>query len=187
MKIKSVLIALAGSLFLVTGAGIAGTEGENYFGLQYGYGDYDEDGISETFDSTLLSGRFGRFLTPNFAIEGRLGIGLEDDTHNLPEFGDRDVTLEIETLFGIYGTGHINVTESSSIYGVLGVSQVKGTTSLPGFRGLESTEHNSSVSYGIGADIGIGSNWALNIEYIQYLDKDDFDFGVASVGATIGF
>jgi len=187
MKIKLILIALVGSLFLVTKAGVAGTEGENYFGLQYGYGNYDDDAISETYEPTLLVGRFGRFLTPNFSVEGRLGFGLEDDTHNLPEFGNRDATLEIETLFGIYGTGHINITESSSIYGVLGASNVEGTASISSIRGLESTEDNSSVSYGIGADIGIGSSWSLNIEYMRYLDKDDFNLDAAIVGATFDF
>lgn len=187
MKNQLISITLAGSLCLVTGTGIAGTAGESYFGLQYGYGNYDEDGISETYESTLLVGRFGRFLTPNFAIEGRLGTGLDDDTYNLPEFGDRDVTLEMDSMFGLYGTGHFNFTESSSIYGVLGVSQVKLTSSMPDFPAVEETESNSSVSYGIGADIGIGSSWALNIEYIQYLDKDDFDFGVASAGASFSF
>jgi len=70
---------------------------------------------------------------------------------------------------------------------VLGVSKVEGTASLPDFPGLESTENNSSVSYGVGADIGIGDRWALNVEYIRYLDKDDFDFDVGSVGASFKF
>jgi len=187
MKNKLIFIALAGSLFLVTGTGVAGTEGEYYFGLQYAEGDYEEDGISETFNPTLLVGRFGRFLTPNFSIEGRLGFDQDDDTQNLPELGNRDATLELERLYGLYGTGHINITESSSIYGVLGFSEVKGTASIPSIPGLESTEENSSVSYGIGADIGIGSSWALNIEYIRYLDDDDFDLDVTNVGATFRF
>jgi len=187
MNIKLIFIALAGSLFLVTKAAVAGTEGEYYFGLQYGLGSYDEDGISETYEPTILTGRFGRFLTPVFAVEGRLGTGLDDDTHNLPGFGNRDVTLEIDSLLGLYGTAHLNLTESSSLYGLLGMSEVKGTTSLPAFPGLESTESNSSVSFGFGADIGIGNHWALNIEYMRYLSKEDFDFDVGSVGASFSF
>lgn len=187
MKNKLIFVVLASSLLLVTGTGVAGTEGEYYFGLQYAEGDYEEDGISETFNPTLLVGRFGRFFTPNFSIEGRLGFDQDDDTQNLSEFGNRDATLELERLYGLYGTGHINITESSSIYGVLGFSEVKGTTSIPSIPGLESTEENSSVSYGIGADIGIGSSWALNIEYIRYLDDDDFDLDAASIGATFSF
>ena len=135
----------------------------------------------------MLIGRLGRYLTPIFAIEGRLGTGLADDTHNLSAFGNRDATLEIDSMLGIYGTAHLDIAKSSSIYGVLGVSRIEGTASLPEFPGLESTEKNSSVSYGIGADIGIGDRWALNVEYIRYLDKDDFDFDVGSVGASFKF
>jgi hypothetical protein len=170
MKNKLIYIALLGSLLLVTRTGVAGTEGENYFGLQYADGDYEEDGISETFNPTL-----------------RLGFDLDDDTQNLPELGNRDATLELERLFGLYGTGHFNIAKSFSIYGVLGVSNVKGTASVPSISGLESTEDNTSVSYGIGADIGIGSSWALNIEYIRYLDDDDFELDMANVGASFSF
>lgn len=187
MNIKLIGIALAGALFLVTKSGVAGTEGEYYFGLQYGAGNYDEDGISETYEPTLLVGRLGRFLTPVLAVEGRLGVGLDDDTHNLPGFGNRDVTLEIDNALGLFGAAHLNLTASSSVYGLLGISRVEATTSLPSFPGLESTTHNSSVSYGLGADIGIGSRWALNIEYMRYLDKEDFNFDVGSVGASFSF
>ena len=188
MKNKLIFLALASSLLLVTRAGIAGTEGETYAGIQYAYGDYNEDGISKTFKPTLLIGRVGQFFTPNFSIEGRLGFGMQDDTQYLPEFGSGyDATLKLDNLFGLYGTGHFNLTESSSIYGVLGVSQVSGTASVPSFPGLESSEDNSSVSYGIGADIGLGSKASLNIEYIRYLDKPDFTLDAISVGAGYRF
>ena len=42
-------------------------------------------------------------------------------------------------------------------------------------------------SYGIGVDIGIGSNVALNIEYIRYLDKSEFDLDAVAVGAVFSF
>ena len=187
MKNKLIFTVLAASLLLLTKTAAAGSEGETYFGLQYGVGNYDEEGISETYEPTLLTARLGYYLTPNFTIEGRIGTGMDDDTHSLPEFGDRDATLELDRMFGIYGTAHFNITESSSIYGLLGASKVKGTASLDDFPGLDSSEDNSSVSYGVGADIGIGGNWALNIEYVRYLDKEDFDLDVGSVGASFRF
>ena len=187
MKNKLIFIVLAASLLVLTRTAAAGSEGEYYFGLQYGVGNYDEEGISETYEPTLLTARLGYYLTRNFTIEGRIANGIDDDTHNLPEFGNRDATLELDSIFGIYGTAHFYLTESTSIYGVLGASRVKGTTSLEDFPGLKSSEGNSSVSYGFGADIGIGENWALNVEYIRYLDKDDFDLDVGSVGATFRF
>ena len=186
MKNKLIFIVLAASLLVLTRTAAAGSEGEYYFGLQYGVANYDEEGISETYEPTLLTARLGRYLTPNFTIEGRIANGIDDDTHNLPEFGNRDATLELDSIFGIYGTAHFNITQSSSIYGVLGASKVEGTASLDD-TGLESTEDNSSVSYGFGADIGIGENWALNVEYIRYLDKEDFDLDVGSVGAMFRF
>ena len=187
MKNKLIFVVLTSSIFLGTGTGVAGTEGEYYIGLHYAEGDYEEDGISETFNPTMLVGRFGQFITPYFSIEGRLGFGQDDDTRNLREFGNHDFTLELERLYGIYGTGHLNVTESSSIYVVLGFSEVKGTTGIPSFPGIESTDENSSVSFGLGADIGIGGSWALNIEYIRYLDDDEFQLDVTNIGATFSF
>ena len=187
MKNKLIYVALTSSLLLGTGTGLAGAEGEYYVGLNYAEGDYQEDGISETFSPTMLVGRFGRFLNPNFSVEGRLGFGLDEDTQNVQEFLNIETTLEIDRLFGIYGTGHFNLTESSSIYGVLGFSSVKGIASFPSLPGLESSEDNSSFSYGIGADIGIGSSWALNIEYMRYLDDDEFELDAANIGATFSF
>jgi opacity protein-like surface antigen len=188
MKNNLISLALASSLLLATGAGVAGTEGENYVGAQYAVSYYNEDGISKEFSPTLVIARLGRFFTPNFAIEGRLGFGLQDDTQFLSELGSGyDATLDIERIFGLYATGHINLTESASIYGVLGASKVKGTASVPSFIGLESTEDNSSVSYGIGADIGIGSKFAVNVEYIRYLDKSEFTLDAVAVGAVYKF
>ena len=189
MKNKLIFILLAGTLLLATRTGIAGSAGETYVGIQYGVGEYSEEGISKDFNPTALIGRFGGYLTPNFSLEGRLGLGLQDDTQFLPEFGasGRDVTLELDYILGVYGTGHINLTESSSIYGLLGVSKVKGSASVPGLSALTATEDNSDLSYGIGADIGLGSNVALNIEYVRYLDKSDFDFSVMGIGVVFSF
>jgi opacity protein-like surface antigen len=189
MKNKLIFITLASMLLFVTESAIAGSADETYIGVQYAVGNYDENGISEDFNPTVFVGRFGRYFTPNFSVEGRLGLGLQDDTQFLPEFGvgGMDATLELDSIIGVYATGHINLTESTSIYGLLGVSRVKGATSVPAIPGLKSTEDNSGLSYGIGADVGIGNNVALNIEYVQYLDKSDFDLGMLGLGVVFSF
>jgi opacity protein-like surface antigen len=189
MKNKFVFIVLASTLLFFTRAGIADSNDKNYFGIQYGIGNYSEDGISQEFNPTALIGRFGYYFHPSFSIEGRLGLGLQDDTQFLSEFGvdGFDATLELDSIIGVYGTGHFNLNESFSIYGVLGVSKVKGTASLPSIPALESTEANSGISYGVGVDIGVGNNIALNIEYMQYLDKPDYDFGTIGLGVVFSF
>lgn len=189
MNNKIVVVMLTCTLLFFTSVGISGTTDENYFAIQYGIGQYSEDGISEEFNPSISVGRFGRFLTPNFSVEGRLGLGLQDDTQHLQEFGVNglDATLELDYILGIYGTGHLNLTDSFSLYGVLGVSKVKGTASLPSIPALTATENNSGVSYGVGADLGIGHNMALNLEYMLYLDKSEFDLGVIGLGLVFGF
>ena len=189
MKNKLTLLILAGALILVTRTGIAGSAGETYIGVQYGVV-ISEESISKDFNPTALIGRIGSYFHPNFSIEFRMGFGLQDDTQFIPEYGadgGLDATLDLDYIRGIYGTGQIDFTKWFSIYGVLGASNVKATASIPSIPVLEDSNSESSVSYGIGADIGIGSNVALNIEYMRYLDKHNIDFDVIGAGVVFSF
>ena len=38
-----------------------------------------------------------------------------------------------------------------------------------------------------GIDIGISNNVALNLEYMQYTDKSDFDVSALAAGVKFGF
>lgn len=170
---------LKGALLLTISAintvAIADNTGNTYVGVSYGLGTYNEDGVEE-LNPTGLMGKYGKYMSDGFSLEGRFGIGLQDDSVNLLGV---DVSLDFDTLFGVYGVGHVNVNKSSSVYGLIGFTRAEATVSAPGF-GSE-TDDESGVSYGVGANIGVGDNVALNIEYIQYLNKSDFDF------STIGF
>jgi opacity protein-like surface antigen len=189
MKNKLIYIVLTSMLLFVAAAGIADTEDKNYIGIQYGVGDYSEEGISKSYDPTAYMIRIGRYFSPNFSIEGRLGSGLDDDTQFLPEFGPGglDVSLELDTIIGIYGVWHMNLSESSSIYGILGASDVEGTASVSGFPAAKDSNSESGYSYGIGADIGVSDNVALNIEYINYLDKSNVELSAIALGAVFSF
>jgi hypothetical protein len=189
MKNKNMITLLATAMAFVASGTMAATEGSSYIGVQYGYGDYDEEGISETLNPTALIGRFGYFFHPNFSVEGRLGFGLQDDTQFVSNVGLNgvDVRLDIDHVVGLYGTGHINLTDAISFYGVLGASSVKATASIPSFPALTVTDDESSVSYGVGANVGIGKSIALNVEYMRYLDKSSYDFDMIGLGATFSF
>jgi hypothetical protein len=182
MKNTIVMVGIASALAVVSNGAHARDVGTNYAGAQYAITTYSEDGISEEPNPTALVGRLGRFFHTNFSLEGRLGIGLQDDTVNV--FGV-DVTMELDSLIGVYGLGHINITETSSVYGLIGFTQAEATLSAPGF-GSESDDE-SDLSLGIGADIGIGNAASVNIEYAQYLSKSDFDFTAISFGVNFYF
>jgi opacity protein-like surface antigen len=139
-----------------------------------------------------LVGRLGNNINENFSIEGRLGFGLSDDTITATDGVDTaSLSIELDTLIGVYGVGHIMLNESSSIYGLVGFTKVDGTVSASTSGSVtgsgSSSEDESGLSYGVGADIGVGKNLALNIEYIEYLNESELDLKAISLGIKINF
>ncbi|MCW8831660.1 MAG: porin family protein [Gammaproteobacteria bacterium] len=189
MKNKLITIVLVSVLMLFSKQGITDLPGKYYFGLQYADADYTDDDYSKSFEHQLLVTRFGGYINSNFSIEARLGFGLQDDTQFLPEFGvsGLDVTLELDSMMGFYATGRVDMTESSSIYGVLGVTDIEATAVVPQFPMAKSSHCKNGPSYGIGVNVGFGKNTALNIEYMQYLDKSDFDLSAIGIGVIFNY
>ncbi len=185
MKSKLLAMVVTVAIAPFSSKAIANAADEVYIGLQYGYSLYSEDvaGVPD-YDLGAVVGRFGAFGTANFAIEGRVGAGVQDDTQTV---GVVDVTLELESLVGMYAVGHFNFGRNSSLYGVLGFTRVEGKASAPAAPGVTLTGDDSDISYGIGADIGITRSIALNIEYMSYYSRGDVDINAAAIGLVFGF
>ena len=181
MKYNKILACVLASIALTSNA-FAGEAGKTYGGVQYATFKYTEDGIDPEFSPTGLIGRFGKNINDSFSIEGRLGIGLSDDTRNILGI---DGTLEIDNLYGVYGVGHVSVSDRSSVYGLICYTRAEATVSAPGFD--SSSKSETSISYGRGAKFGFSKSASLNVEYIQYLSKSDFDLNAILVGATFEF
>ncbi len=182
---KVVAIGIVATLALSSFNVFAGKDGSNYVGIQYAISTYSEDGISEDLNPTALIGRLGTKISDNFSIEARAGIGLQDDTVNVSGI---DATLDIDSLLGVYGIGHISVNESTSVYGLLGITRAEASVSLPDYPSFGSVSNDETgLSYGVGVDIGVSNDVALNIEYAQYLSKSDFDVSALSFGLKFGF
>ncbi|MDA3869240.1 MAG: porin family protein [Gammaproteobacteria bacterium] len=187
MKSKLLYITLACSLLLFTLPTIAQPYGNYYAGAQYAQSDYNEEGISANFEPAMVVGRFGKSFNPHVAVEARLGLGLDEESQFIPELGPAgiDRTLALNSLIGIYLTGHLNLTESSSVYAITGTSRAEA--SAMAFPAASSTVAEGDFSYGVGANIGILNNIALNIEYMQYLDANHFDLSAIAVGVLVRF
>ena len=188
MKNKLSLL-LATTLVFVSGTAVAGSTDKNYFGIQYGVAGYDEKGVSETFVPTAVILRLGHSFNSNFSVEARLGTGLDDDTQFVPELGVDGInaTLELDTIMAAYGVGHMDLAESISAYGMLGVSRVSATAAGQGFPASRESDSESGFSYGAGVDVDVSDSVALNVEYTQYLNTSDADLGVIAVGAVFEF
>ena len=150
-----------------------------YLGLGYGHGIYSADNVPD-FTVGAAIGRLGAFGSKNLAIEGRAGVGVLDDTQSV---NGVDVTLELDTLYGMYGLGHFTFGKNSSIYGVLGFTKVRGNASAAGVE----SGGEGDISYGVGVDLGITRSIAINIEYMSYVSTSSFDINAAGLGLVIGF
>lgn len=187
---RIVIIGLVISLGSISGNAFAGLTPGGYAGVQYASTDFSFQDVSEDFSPTALIGRAGSNLNRYFSIEGRLGLGLSDDTVTATSgTTTASLSIEIDTLIGVYGVGHVPLGKSSSLYALVGLTQVDATASASAtdIGSASTSDDESDLSYGIGADIGILYNLWVNVEYVQYLDKSDFDVSAIALGLKFGF
>lgn len=150
---------------------------DNYFGGSVAFIDYSEGGLEDA-SLTAIFGRLGSDFNENFSGEIRAGVGIGDDSVDV--FGN-DVTVELDSMIGAYVRGGVRVSDMFFPYAVLGYTRGEITASLSSFGSASETE--SDVSFGLGADLNFNRDFALNIEYTNYYDKD----GVEISGFSIGF
>ena len=187
---KKITISSVVAAMLMSGNVFAYQPGSAYGGAQFASFDLSFDGTSEDFSPTGLIFRLGNNINENFSVEGRLGLGLSDDTITASDgITTASVSIELDTLIGVYGVGHVMLSESSSIYGLIGFTKVDGTidASASGVGSVSVSDDESGLSFGVGTDIGLSNNLALNIEYIQYLNETDMDLNAISVGVKFSF
>lgn len=150
-------------------------KGDTYASVQYALVTYDEEGFDEV-EPTALVFKYGQFFNDQVSVEGRFGIGLQDDDIDVDILGTTfEVELEVETVFGVYLVGHTNPGANASLYGVLGVTRGELEVSIDGLGSDDESE--TDISYGFGARYG-----NFSIEYMNYIDKDDFEATAISLG-----
>ncbi len=152
----------------------AADEEQRYFGFQYSLVTYDEDG--DEAEPTALIARYGQFLNNWFAIEGRIGFGLEDDSL---EVGSLDIDVKVEHIIGLYGVFHTGSISIASLYGIVGYTQIDLEGSA---HGITIDENANGLSYGLGVNIG-----SLSIEYMDYIEDDYYDVTAISLGYIFRF
>ena len=164
-NMKKILLVITFAFFH-SSISLAASEGDTYGGFQYGLLTYSEDGFPD-LEPTALAGRYGQFVNDNISVEGRFGIGMQDDTA-------LGVSIELDTFYGVYGVAHASSNSDVSFYGVFGFTKGKLTASIPGF---SISDSDSGLSYGFGVDFN-----SFNIEYMLYLDEDFYDISAISFG-----
>lgn len=166
------------AICLVLPAFISSAHADDYYaGGTFLDVDYSETGFEDA-SLNALGGRIGRHFNENFSGEIRAGFGVGDNSVSVIS---TDVDLEINHFFGAYVRGGFQLGPSAYPYAILGYTRGEVEASISGF-GSE-TESESDVSFGVGVDLQITENVYLNIEYMNYLDKDDAEVD----GFLVGF
>ncbi|MFV8833501.1 porin family protein [Aquisalimonas sp.] len=178
---------IASSLLAVTFPATShqASEGVGYAGGMFTQLTYDEDGVSNDAEPTALIGRLGYHATEYFAVEGRLGIGLADDSVPVTVGTETvDVDVELDRLFGAYAVGYLPLGDIAAAYGLVGITNAKATFSAGGF---SDSDTDTGLSYGVGFEFYPSAEVGLNAEYVQYLDESGYDLSALSVGAKFLF
>lgn len=140
----------------------AAAHAEWYAGAGYTHYDYYGGDLGG------VTGRLGYRVNPNFAVEGELSTGVEDD-HN----------VELNYDAGIYAVGILPVTQSLDLHARLGYHSSELDTP-----GGDFTE--DGVAYGAGGTWRINQRWGVRADYTR-LDGDDADADAVSLGAVVNF
>lgn len=151
--------------------------GAGYSKMRYDDEDPDTDVQVEPEAATV---RLGVEANDVFGIEARGGTGFSSDTEN-------GVEVDLDHLYG----GYVKLsapTEAVRPYVIGGYTKTKTTykASFGPFTGTE-RETEEDESWGAGVDVGLGEDVALNLEYMRYLDKDNFELSGVTIGIRSAF
>lgn len=182
MKKLTTAVLLMGALSAPVMAG-------NYAGVQYAMTTYAVDGFDDAEPKALV-GIFGKNITDNFAVEGRLGLGMSSDTINF-DFGgfNFDGEAEIDNFFSVFAKGSVPMGQAAKFYGLVGLTSGKITTTVTETStgtSASGSDTETDLSYGVGVEFG-GGNTTGTLEYVNYIDKDDYTISAISLGANFKF
>lgn len=159
----------------------SGISGNSYFGVNLQGLRYSEDPEFNAHE-TGLGFRLGREFGNYLAVEGHVGIGLDNDTSMGVEVG-------VDYLAGVYLRGNMFLWDPRArVYGLVGVTYGK-VTSLA--FGLSDTNTDTEMGYGIGFEFYGDSRNAINLEFMRYMDGeedgDDYELDAFNLGYTHRF
>lgn len=175
MKGRIVAVVLMLLSFSAAGAELDGV----YAGAGFVNVKYKETGFSSV-NPTAYQFILGKEIGPNFAIEGRLGGGLSDDSITV---SDIQVNVDVDNFVGVYAKG-ILPTKSVSLYGLVGftdgeITAITDSTTL--------STSDSDISLGLGVDFNASNDLVLNAEYAKLFAGSGYDVYGLSFNVKVKF
>ena len=144
-----------------------------YAGFSIGQLRYSEEGLDTI---TPATGMFviGAPLSPNLALEARIGVGLgraETNTYG----------VRVNSLYAGYLKGSLPLSPGFALYGLGGVA---GVDLKRDFGLIEA--HDTGFSYGLGVDFDLAGNSRLNVEWVRLATGNNLGYDYHVDQASIG-
>lgn len=150
---------------------------DSYFGASLNMIEYTEDGSNESLDFMSATATLGQKFNENIKGEMRFGIGINGDQIS-------GIDFDISNYFGMYIKAGAALNEQLFPYAILGYTRGKLTASA---NGAEFSDSESGSSMGFGVDFSVNSETTLNLEYLNYLDGDEWALSGLSFGVSQSF
>lgn len=106
----------------------------------------------------LLQGRLGYDINPNFAVEGELGFGIQDDTI-------AGVDVEMKYQVGLFLVGKANVSDSFQFLARAGYVGYEVEASAGG---ITAAETGNDFAFGLGAQAFFTENDGVRGDWTNY-------------------
>ena len=177
-----VIAAVAVSAFALSPAQAQQSQsaaGTMYFGVSLSQASYEESGRG-TAKPVVIGLSLGKVVNENFALEGRFGTGLTDDS--VGGGGPQDVGVDF--FLGGYAKGILPLTPRFRLYGIAGVTY--GDLSA-GSGSLRFSDSDADFSYGVGLDYAIGATTSITAEWARLFNSSDYKLDALSVGLNFRF
>lgn len=168
--------AIAAMLFSAAAANAQGMRAQPssplYGELGYTWGRVS--GLGLTAKPDMLRGIVGYDVHPNLAVEGMLGVGVNDDKQTV---GATDFTSKIAHTAGVYLKPRIDPLPNLELFARLGYADTRLQLAAPA--GAYS-QTRGSLSYGAGLTYSFGRVYT-GLDYMRLYNRD----GVKADGVTL--
>lgn len=164
-------------LLLVCPALAAASNG--YAALSYVFASVEPKDADSSASVNAVQFNFGSWLNQDstLGVEGRIGLGFNDDKARFPDSDSRDV--EINRYFGGYARAQFPDTLPVRPYGLLGVTRVETTERLPS---RSRSENYNDFSLGFGLDVALDHDIYANLEFLRAVDRGTRQISFLSLG-----
>lgn len=185
---KIISTAALGILLAGTHVATAVADDNLYAGVNYEMWSWDDEGAKPK--PSYLTGKIGKKLNDGFSVEGKLGVGISDDTDTttfdiLGTTHHIDLNIDPKLYAGVFGVFSNDLNDSFEVYAKGGLNYVsfdaKATDRQTGISEKE-TISETKVAIGAGANFFFNGKSGINFEILAPSVADLGDMTTISFG-----